>query len=602
MLKKIINRELKTGLQKKFLIILIFFILIPFLILAVYSYQISKNIIQNKINHSMLETLSQIKYSIENLASELGSASNVISQDTDVLDILNKKDYSTYKEQITDEIKMENILNNVKRNIFSMNAEIIVIGLNGQVHTTYSTGRYEYESLCDKVWFKEILEKEAYYHWFQFNKNDIGLYSDSKTIAMGRLVIGSDSIVIVLMEEQDLRNIISSIELESNRIRIIMDEGGNVISHTETDLVNKRLFIKEELLPVLEGENGYRTLEIDNTTFHVNYETISYTKWRIVELLPHKWLFGEISYLQRSMIFMIVIIFAIFAVMAYFIIYRFILPIKILQKLMKRVEEGDLNTSFNLDLNDEIGMLGKSFNSMVNNLRQLIEENYRKQQEIHEKEKTREQLKYRVLQSQINPHFLFNTLNSIKWMAVISNAPNVANNIASLGGLLEASIKRVDDEITVHEELDYLKKYIQIMQSIHANKFDVQFDIDGSILNLSILKLLIQPIVENSLIHGISKMSGNGKISISGCKENYILVIEVKDNGVGMDKELIERLLTEDMQKDSRRFNSLGFYSINQRIKVNYGNQYGLTIKSEQNKGTKVTICLPVIGGDNSNV
>jgi two-component system sensor histidine kinase YesM len=180
-------------------------------------------------------------------------------------------------------------------------------------------------------------------------------------------------------------------------------------------------------------------------------------------------------------------------------------------------------------------------------------------------------------------------------MAVLNNDPKVADVIASLGRLLEVSIKRTDEEIFVNEELSFLKDYIDIMKLTHANNFKVKFSICENILEKKILKLTLQPLVENAIIHGLAGAKGKGRIMITGYKYNGYLIFKVEDNGAGIKEGLNNKLLDEEFKENVKKLNSLGINSINQRIKIYYGNQYGLSIDSKENKGTNVIVKLPLI-------
>lgn len=599
-----------NSLQKKLLIAVLTVIIIPFLIITIFSYKLSEDIIKSKINVSVSKTLSQVSYNIQYMIDEIGSASSIISQDTSVVEILSKKNIEDFNEQIMNEIKIKNVCNNIKRNMVSVNANILILGANGNVFSTYFVENNK--SILSKPWVQEITNRNGHYYWFNFNEKDLDVIpdigenptDDDKVIAMGRLIKGRSlincGIIVVAINETEICRITNKTDLTEGIDRFIVDNEGTIISHMDKKLIFKNIKNDTALKNVFEGDKGFYVYNDGMAKNQVYFQTIPNVGWRLVEQVPYNWLIKEIKDLRLKIFVIYGILFISFTVIIYFIIRKFLAPVKFLQKLMLKVENGDLDSRFSLKLKDEIGMLGVSFNSMVDNIKILLEENYTKQQEIYEQEKTAAILRYRVLQSQINPHFLFNTLNSIKWMAIINNANNIADNISALGHLLEASVKRAEDEITVEEELLYLKDYIQIMRLRYANNFDVIFSINEKTLKCRILKLLLQPIIENSLIHGTSQKKLN--IQISDYMINNELIFEIKDDGVGIEKELLEKLLMEDTEKGPKKYNSLGIYSINQRIKVQYGSQFGLSIESLQGEGTLVKLTIPVFKEIDANV
>lgn len=609
-MRRLINRILTISLQKKIIFAFIVFILIPFLTVNIYSYWMYENIIINKLNLSMQKSLQQSKNNIENLINEVYSVSNVISQSIEISDILNNEADADNNQRIQDEKKIKEILNNIKRNIFSVYADIILIDKNGNVFSTRLTEKNSYAVITTSQWFKKINENKGNNYWFTTNSKEVGFITNKNgnvasnvsdnVIAMGNVIQGKNErmdlgVIVITINEEELYKIFGKSDLFNKDTRFILSDNGIIISNSDKDLIFKPIDDSSLYKQLLEKESGYSINTMDKDRFLINYQTIKSVDWKLFESIPYSWMFNEIYTLRTKVIIISIVIFIIFTFVVYFFTKVFISPLKVLEKLMKKVEEGNLNVKFDLKLNDEIAVLGNSFNSMVDNLKLLIDENYLKQLELSEKEKTKEKLKYKVLQSQINPHFLFNTLNSIKWMAIINNAPKVADSIASLGHLLEAGIKRMDDEITVREELVYLQEYIDIMQLIHANKFDFQLDVKDEILDLKVLKLLLQPIVENAIIHGISKIKGRGKIQVIGYKKFRFLIFEIIDNGIGITSDAKRKLLSNNEEPSSGKFNSLGINSIIQRIKTNYGSEYGLNIKSRKNDGTNIIIYLPVL-------
>ncbi len=591
-----------NSLQKKLTIAVLFVIIIPFLIITVFSYKISEDVIKNKINISVSKTLSQVSYNIQYMIDEIGSASSIISQDISVAEILSKEIPENFNDQIMNEIKIRNICNNIKSNMVSVNANILILDANGYIYSTYLIENDK--NMRDKPWVEKITEKNGYFYWFNFIEKDLGIISDigrnpaenDNVIAMGRLIKGRSlnncGIILVAINESEICRITNKSDLTEGIDRFIVDNDGNIISHEDKTRIFSNIKNDPDSKQIFTEDTGSYTVNDGMAKTQVYFQTIPNVGWRLVEQVSYDWLFKEIQNLRLKLLAIYGILFTCFTVVIYFLIRKFIAPIKILRKLMLKVENGDLNTVFYLKTNDEIGLLGKSFNSMIDNIRILLDENYNNQQEIYEQEKTAAKLKYRVLQSQVNPHFLFNTLNSIKWMAVINNA----DNIAALGHLLEASVKRAEDEITVKEELLYLKDYIQIMRLRYANNFDVEFNVNDEILECRILKLLLQPIVENSLIHGLTQKKIN--IYISGYLENDAVVFEINDDGVGIKDDLLKKLLLEDLEKGPEKYNSLGIYSINQRIKVQYGDPFGLSIESRQGAGTQVKLTIPDSRGD----
>lgn len=271
----------------------------------------------------------------------------------------------------------------------------------------------------------------------------------------------------------------------------------------------------------------------------------------------------------------------------FFAIYSQLRPLFKLKEQMQQVMAGNLNAEIaTTDSKDEISSLSRTFNNMVTEIGHLIEE-------IQVTQKRESELRFEMLLAQINPHFLFNTLNSIKWMSVMSGTEHITNTITALGRLLEISMNKVNDVLPIEEELENIKSYIKIQQVRYPGRFDVAYHIEEGILKEHTLKLILQPLVENSILHNI-KARDFLMIDISGRCENGIIILQVQDNGTGMDADTMKEILKPKKQgKKGYVFSGLGVSNVQERIQLAYGPDYGLQYDSDGNSFTTVTIRFP---------
>jgi two-component system sensor histidine kinase YesM len=244
--------------------------------------------------------------------------------------------------------------------------------------------------------------------------------------------------------------------------------------------------------------------------------------------------------------------------------------------------------SKNMEVSDDVSGIVNSFEYMFKRVEELV-------QIVIMEQKRESDMKYEALRAQINPHFLFNTLNTIKWSAIMSGSENVSKMISALGKLLEVSMNKGEDEITLKEEMELTESYVYIQNIKNNDKLKLVFDIDEELQELKILKLILQPIVENSINHGLKNKPGSGEIRISAIIKENKLVVTVRDDGVGISEEKVERILYADDENGRHKYNGIGLNNIHERLKIKYGSDYGLSIESEEGKGTKVDIILPVI-------
>lgn len=263
-------------------------------------------------------------------------------------------------------------------------------------------------------------------------------------------------------------------------------------------------------------------------------------------------------------------------------------PIKILTGHIRKISEtNDFSPDPDIEASsDEIGEIGKAVNQMTDHIQNLLGQQAR----MYEQKKN---IEISLLQSQINPHFLYNTLDSIRWMAVIQGSKNIEQTTGALERLLRNMAKGIGDKITLREELELVGNYIYIQQVRYVEIFDYICQIPEELLDCRIIKFTLQPIVENAILHGIEPMKQFGEIEISARQENGDLFISIEDNGVGMTEEELEELRTSLANKDKNALSGIGVSNVDARLKLHYGASYGLIYESSPGEFTRVTVHIP---------
>lgn len=358
----------------------------------------------------------------------------------------------------------------------------------------------------------------------------------------------------------------------------IIDKKGNIISHTDKTLVGSK-YKPDWLDYILSRETG--TMNIDKENL-ICYDKSEVTGWMTVVEIPTSELAGTFvpsiiySIVSISIIFISVAIF-----LSLFISSMITRPIKKLILAMKNMGKGDFGSTITIDSADEFGYLVYKFNEMREQIENLIEENYAVK--IREKE-----TQIVALNLQMNPHFLYNTLNIINWMAIKEGNDKISEIIMTLSNMLVYTVKNKQDIVEFKDDLHWLECYIFIMSVRYENKFSVEYGIEESLYSTKVPKLFLQPFVENAIIHGFEDIMENGQIMIKGLirdgKRNFI----VYDNGKGMNVSNIikQKVKTSD---------SIGIKNVDSRIKLLFGDEYGVNITSEPGHGTRIEIILPLI-------
>ena len=289
----------------------------------------------------------------------------------------------------------------------------------------------------------------------------------------------------------------------------------------------------------------------------------------------------------------IVIIIGLMGLMLAYILNRTISqPVNQIRDKIRLISEGDFSRDPSIEWKDELGVIGRGINQMSENVVSLMDRKV-------EDEKQKKDLEYRILQSQINPHFLYNTLNSIKWMATIQNAPGIAEMTTALARLMKNVSKGTDVRISLREELDLVRDYFLIQQYRYGGSISIAYEItDEALYHCQIHRFTLQPLVENALFHGIEPKGCAGKIVIRAEKaavtgSRPALVISITDGGVGMSPETIRSVLSGEASPSADFFKQVGINNVDKRIKYSFGPEYGIRIESVVDEYTTMVITLP---------
>lgn len=360
---------------------------------------------------------------------------------------------------------------------------------------------------------------------------------------------------------------------------------GEIISHPRQQLIATGI-VSENSQECAKLKEGYYTQKYNGETRTVIVRSVGYTGWKIIGIIPQRGLtFENIS--NIGFIALIILILLEFLIITNTIITsRLTDPIKKLDVSVQDMEQGRGSHIYSGG-STEVMHLGSSIQSMVDQTRRMSEEMMRE----HE---LKQKSELNALQAQINPHFLYNTLDIIVWMIENERPDNAVKLVTSLARLFRISLSKGRNIIAVSDELEHVRNYLTIQLMRYKDKFRYTIDIPEEMTRMSIIKLVLQPIIENAIYHSMDFMDGDGLITISGRMENAEMFITVADNGMGIPPQMIQRLLTDYVSSGSSG-SGIGLKNVNERIKLYFGEEYGVSIESELDVGTNVTLHLPAI-------
>ena len=398
-------------------------------------------------------------------------------------------------------------------------------------------------------------------------------------------------VLLVDMSYSGIEQICKDVDLGAGQggYLYLVDGAGEIVYHPRQQLIYAGL-LEENNAAAAAYADGSHDEVFQGQRRQVTVKTVGYTGWKLVGVVPSESLWD--NYGQLLVFFLFIVFFSVFLLV--FVNLRLsawiTAPMKKLDRAVKELEAGRETVDLKVDGPYEVEHLSRSIQSMVSTMRHLMDD-------ILQQEEQKRRSELDVLQSQINPHFLYNTLDSVIWMTENGRTEDAVVMLTSLARLFRISLSRGSNIITVAEELEHARHYLTIQKMRYKNKFSADLSAEDGVESLYTIKLIVQPILENAIYHGMDYADGDGKICVRAFREGEDTVIEVADNGPGMPEEVVERLLDQGSAYAAAgsKGSGIGLRNVHRRIQLTFGREYGLTILSEPDDGTVVRIRLPAL-------
>lgn len=449
------------------------------------------------------------------------------------------------------------------------------------------------EKIQEYEWYRKQMEADGKIYWYGIVKN-VSTYTDEKNfLPIVRPIVRSSQNTrigwsMIGFKESLISDVFKKFSTDTTKSLYVIDHKGVCVSNEDKGMIGRDLSSDSRIQEVLAKGDGHFSIEKGGEKSLLVFHKSQLTGWIIVQELAYSYLDNQKTMLLRITLSIFLAVLLVSSASTIFLSHRITMPVRTLHKRLKKIAEGHFEQDRAVEGEDELGMLGKGINQMAADIQKLLEE-HRKE----ESEKRR--LEISMLQSQINPHFLYNTLNTIKWIAIIQKADGVRDAVSALGRLLRNTICDAEEKITIRDEMAILDDYMYIQNLRYNGGIDVTYRVeDETIVEYNILKLTLQPIVENAIFHGIEPKKSAGAIRIHIFYEKENIVICVEDDGVGMSREKINEVMNGRKKEEKLRgLSGVGIKNVDERIKLNYGRDYGIRIVSELGEYTKVHVTIP---------
>lgn len=548
---------------------------------------------RKKILYSASQSYDQAYSFFKNYVQNMYYASELIYYNGDLQRMVGSENFKgdrDYGEQFREFLALESVFLTVEKMESIAFARIFIPS-----EISYSNNKKNFAShsvLESRKDYQQILDSKIYFTASE-TENIPPQREKQKVVSMFRLIrstLGTNKPIAVeqiAIQTQRLQDIIDKSNITESGIVYVINQRGEIICSSSG---------KDDLLKKLEENNNlphkgsivdWDTEKIASEEYIVQKKGIDMTDWVLVALVPKSEIEAQVHQISFFTISFSVIAVIVIVLLAYRIAKYYTDRLNRLAKSMASVQNGNLNACLMTEEQDEIGQIFNQFNDMTNRLKDLMQQQYKMGKEV----KTAQ---LQSLQAQINPHFLYNTLDLINWQAIDNNAPEIAEVARSLAKYYRLSLNRGRQVVSIGEELEHVKSYIYIENRLFDGAIHLEINVPEEIQNLACINIMLQPFVENSIVHGIA-----GDISIQECfirieakKIGRDILFSVQDDGKGMTETQLQNILTTEPQKS---YNGYGVKNVNSRIQLCYGLEYGLSYSSVLGKGTTVEIRIPAL-------
>ena len=561
--------------------------LIPFLIFSIVSGFVFLDHAQKTAEEHSVQLIHQVSNSMDVYVETIEKMVNYIQ-----LELQDTPFFTMESEGASGWDSETAYIRSVLENVANSHREVagIFIATKEDLYVSTGMSRISRDPFQNERWYREASENPEEIQLISVvtGRNIVTnrSYSIDDVFSLAKAVQDPETgevlgVILLDIRHDIIQSSINGVTIGEKGFVFVMDQEDNIVYTPVNGIVYR---VNPKWVKAMEP----MSVQIQGGSYQIRSELSPYTGWRTVGVFSMDEVMSSVNTIVY-ILFTCVIISLVLVVIVSFKFSRTLTnPIFKLKRLMKQAESGDLTVRFNFQHNDEIGELGQSFNHMIARIDQLI-------QMVYVEQENKRTAEMKSLQEQIKPHFLYNTLDTISWMARDYDAEDIVRLVDALTNMFRIGLSHGKDIITVKEEITHVSNYLYIQKIRYKDKLNYVIHVDESLYAVEVPKLILQPLVENAIYHGVKAKRGGGTITITGVPEGENLVFTVQDDGAGMLQEKVEELnrrMSERSVLDEKK--SFGLFYIRERIQLCYGKGYGVHVESTLGEGTRVTITLPL--------
>lgn len=584
----------KSSIRYKLTVLVIMIVFIPMSLAGVYFYSVQSSTLTNNFNKDLIQLIDQINKRIESNFGIINDASLLFLANPIIKDSLEQKspEEDTYAEVERKRIIEDQLSYSMFYNYawdISLIKSIFIFNNTGQYYYLLRHNIADIDQLDNNIEiYKQAAHLQEQTRIFPPTVEDSTIYFVRRITDLNRKNLSAH--MIFGIDESVLGKIYEDISQYHGTQTFIFDDSGIILSSTDKSLLGKHM---DPIFLEMENPPLTQELSIGGVKYFVVLKEIKRFNFVSCIMIPKNEILSSLSENTNTYIYLIMVLIMLSIIVGAYLSSMVIKPVNTLMNNISKVKDGDFTVKMGYYKEYELNQLSEVFNKMTDEIQHLFHQVYEKQLLIKEAE-------LKSLQSQINPHFLFNVLETISWNARESNNETIYKMVSYLGKILRANITiGTYEKITIREELEYIRFYIYLQETRFRDKLDVTISVkDDSILDFYLPKLCVQPLVENAIVHGIEGKIGKGCVNINVTNDSSSIYFEIVDDGIGFDASRLNINIEDSVRYRKEGHSSIGIYNSNKRIKLLYGDEYGIFIQSRPYEGTKVTVRIPVDRGE----
>ena len=597
MLKKLSSRlqalldwrcSLKTTILWSFIPVIIIIVLA----IGMLTYSLAAQQIEANAYVNIRDTVIQTRNYLDNRLTAIFEQLVVLENDIDTLSLLKRLDGQRYGPiQPGDYIRMDRNLERIFSSHYSILDSILVYFNNGRLILSkkdYMSSRILFDY---NQWRSAFQGNRSEYYWRNVHDNDVFQSLDTKNrIASVFKLYGNEQsslngIILFNLREDFVENILQNAKISENGFLALINQDGMVNFKT----VPKRYQIDDRIRKMLlDREEPSGRLSIRNNAgekMMLIYDTLPINRWKLAAVFPEDDILNIAGFFKKitlTVMFLLILAGVFLSNLLAQIVTR---PLSDLTEKVKCVKAGNLDVPFDSKGSNEIDILNEGIHELLGRVRNLLKQ-------VRQEQEQKRLAELETLQAQIKPHFLYNTLDSIRQLCEMRETRDAGAMVEALAKFFRISISGGKEIISLADEVEHIQSYLLILKMRYSDTFDYEININKELFKFKVLKLTLQPLIENAIYHGIKQKRGQGLLVVNGWRNGSKLILEICDSGAGMSEAQLERVQQSLIDPEGGR--GYGLKNVHRRLQLHYGPEYGLEIESELGKGTRIRVILPV--------